>query len=133
MAVTPAGEGLRSPLKLGINGLGRIGKLTLWHHVARGYFAELVVNIGRQAGKGLEDIARYIERDSTYGSLGKYLLGFKAGRVIENLEPASSEAGSSSSPSAPAAPTGLEPDKVTAYPADSSAINASRITHSPEK
>ncbi len=85
MAVTPAGEGLRSPLKLGINGLGRIGKLTLWHHVARGYFAELVVNIGRQAGKGLEDIARYIERDSTYGSLGKYLLGFKAGRVIENL------------------------------------------------
>ena len=23
------------PLKLGINGLGRIGKLTLWHHIAR--------------------------------------------------------------------------------------------------
>jgi glyceraldehyde 3-phosphate dehydrogenase len=40
----------KSSLKLGINGLGRIGKLTLWHHVGRKYFSELVVNIGREAG-----------------------------------------------------------------------------------
>jgi glyceraldehyde 3-phosphate dehydrogenase len=75
----------KSPLKLGINGLGRIGKLTLWHHIARGFFPELVVNIGRKAGGGLEDIASYIERDSTYGSLGHYLYGHKGGRMIENL------------------------------------------------
>ena len=31
-----------SGLKLGINGLGRIGKLSLWHHVARRYFDEIV-------------------------------------------------------------------------------------------
>ncbi len=80
-----ADRGERVPMKLGINGLGRIGKLSLWHHVGRGYFSELVVNIGREAGAGLEDIASYIERDSTYGSLGQYLLGHKAGRVIENL------------------------------------------------
>ncbi len=73
------------PLKLGINGLGRIGKLTLWHHVARESFSELVVNIGREVGAGLNDIADYIERDSTYGHLGQYLHGHAAGRVIENL------------------------------------------------
>lgn len=78
-------EGEKSPLKLGINGLGRIGKLTVWHQVARGYFSGLVINLGREAGKGLEDIASYIERDSTYGYLGQYLYGHKAGRVIENL------------------------------------------------
>jgi len=78
-------QGERSPLKLGINGLGRIGKLSVWHHVARGYFSGLAVNIGREAGGGLEDIASYIERDSTYGYLGQYLYGNKAGRVIENL------------------------------------------------
>jgi glyceraldehyde 3-phosphate dehydrogenase len=78
-------NGEQSPLKLGINGLGRIGKLTLWHHVARGYFSQLVVNVGREAGGGLEDIAAYLERDSTYGFLGQYLYGHKAGRVIENF------------------------------------------------
>ena len=81
----PSQGGERLPLKLGINGLGRIGKLTLWHHVARGSFSELVVNIGREAGTGLQDIADYVERDSTYGYLGQYLHGHKADRVIENL------------------------------------------------
>lgn len=79
------GVNKKSPLKLGINGLGRIGKLTLWHHVARKYFAELVVNIGREAGRNLNDIADYIIHDSTYGHLANYLYGFKGGRVIENL------------------------------------------------
>ncbi|MBW2199560.1 MAG: glyceraldehyde-3-phosphate dehydrogenase, partial [Deltaproteobacteria bacterium] len=44
-------------LKLGINGFGRIGKLTVWHHVGRKYFDELVVNLGRDVGGSLEDIA----------------------------------------------------------------------------
>ncbi len=42
---------------LGINGLGRIGKLTLWHHVARKHFKEIVVNTGRDVGSSLNDIA----------------------------------------------------------------------------
>lgn len=79
------GKNNQLPLKLGINGLGRIGKLTLWHHVARGYFAEVIVNIGREAGRNLHDVADYIVHDSTYGHLGNYLFGYKGGRVIENL------------------------------------------------
>jgi len=63
----------RNGSKLGINGLGRIGKLTLWHHAARKYFDEIVVNIGREAGTRLEDIAHYVDKDSTYGSLRGYL------------------------------------------------------------
>lgn len=72
--------------RLGINGLGRIGKLTVWHFVGRKYFNELVVNIGREAGAGLSDIAHYLERDSTYGSLQGYLYGFKGIPIIEQLD-----------------------------------------------
>ncbi|RLB41718.1 MAG: glyceraldehyde-3-phosphate dehydrogenase [Deltaproteobacteria bacterium] len=71
---------------LGINGLGRIGKLTLWHHIARKHFQGIVVNIGRQVGTSLYDVAHYIERDSTYGSLGGYLRGYKGGKVIDKLD-----------------------------------------------
>ncbi len=76
--------------KLGINGLGRIGKLTLWDHVSKKYFREIVVNIGREAGKSLNDIVHYIVRDSTYGSLPMYLYGCRAGRdpgeVIQDVD-----------------------------------------------
>lgn len=75
-------------MKLGINGLGRIGKLSLWHHVSRKHFSKLIVNIGRDVGSGLEDLAAAIERDSTYGSLGSYLYGHTGGRVIEELDDA---------------------------------------------
>ncbi len=73
---------------LGINGFGRIGKLTLWHHLARKYFNEIVVNLGRQSGMGLADIAHYAERDSTYGCLHSYLYGCQAKPVIEDLNEA---------------------------------------------
>jgi glyceraldehyde 3-phosphate dehydrogenase len=72
-------------MKLGINGLGRIGKLTLWHHVARKYFKEIVVNLGRTVGTSFQDLAEYIEKDSTYGWLPVWLYGHKANRVIEEL------------------------------------------------
>ncbi|OIP91652.1 MAG: glyceraldehyde-3-phosphate dehydrogenase [Syntrophobacteraceae bacterium CG2_30_61_12] len=75
------------PMKLGINGLGRIAKLSIWHQVERQYFSELVVNIGREVGSGLEDIAHFIERDSSYGALNHYLYGCRAGRVIEEIDP----------------------------------------------
>ncbi len=74
-----------SGLKVGVNGFGRIGKLTVWHHVARKYFDEIVVNIGRSAGTSLADIAHYVERDSTYGWLHGYLYGHKGQPVVEDL------------------------------------------------
>jgi len=72
-------------IKLGINGLGRIGKLSLWHHVAEKSFSEIVVNLGREAGLGLNDIASYIEKDSSYGRLSSYIYGRSGGRIIEEL------------------------------------------------
>lgn len=75
-------------MKLGLNGLGRIGKLSLWHHVSRQFFSGIVVNLGRQVGTGLEDVAATIEKDSSYGRLATYLHGHKGGRVIEDLNEA---------------------------------------------
>ena len=73
-------------MKLGINGLGRIGKLSLWHHVARKHFSGVVVNIGREVGRNLTDLAAMLEKDSTYGRLGAYLYGHSCPRVIEELD-----------------------------------------------
>lgn len=72
-------------MKLGLNGLGRIGKLSLWHHVGRKHFSGIVANTGREIGQSLEDLAASIERDSSYGRLSNFLHGYKGGRVIENL------------------------------------------------
>lgn len=71
------------PPVLGINGLGRIGKLTLWHHIGRKYFKEIVMNQGREVGTGLDAIAQMLEKDSTYGLLHKFLYGSRAERVIQ--------------------------------------------------
>ncbi len=76
----------KNALKLGINGLGRIGKLTIWHHIARKYFKEIVVNVGREVGTSLNDIAHYIVRDSTYGSLPMYLYGFKPKEILTDVD-----------------------------------------------
>ena len=46
---------------LGINGLGRIGKLCVWHHAAREHFPGLVVNIGREVGRDLEAVCGVIQ------------------------------------------------------------------------
>jgi len=75
-----------SRLKLGVNGFGRIGKLAVWHHVARKYFSEIVVNVGREVGTSLNDIAHYAARDSTYGSLHGYLYGHNARPVIQDVD-----------------------------------------------
>ena len=71
------------PPVLGINSLGRIGKLTLWHHIGRKYFKEIVVNLGREAGTGLDAIAQEIEKDTTYGLLHRFLYGIKSERLIQ--------------------------------------------------
>ncbi len=71
---------------LGINSLGRIGKLTLWHHVGRKYFQEIVVNVGRGVGTGLSAIAQLIEKDATYGTIHRFLHGLKAERIISIVD-----------------------------------------------
>ena len=75
-----------SELKLGINGFGRIGKLTLWHHVGRKYFSEVIINVGRGVGTSLKDIAHYTERDSAYGLLHGFLYGHTAKSLIRDLD-----------------------------------------------
>jgi glyceraldehyde 3-phosphate dehydrogenase len=65
---------------LGINGLGRIGKLAVWYEVAAGRFGRIVVNTGREVGRSLDSIAHYLSSDSTYGSLGRFLHGYAGTR-----------------------------------------------------
>jgi len=71
---------------LGINGLGRIGKLTLWHHIGRKYFEEIVVNHGRDIGPGLDAVAQMIEKDSTYGLIHTFLYGINAKPIIKIID-----------------------------------------------
>ena len=71
---------------LGINGLGRIGKLTLWNHVGRKYFQEIVVNLGREVGTGLSTIAQLIEKDATYGTIHKFLYGVRAQKIVKIVD-----------------------------------------------
>ena len=71
---------------LGVNGLGRIGKLTLWHHVARRHFPRLVVNVGRDGGTVLEAVCGAIENDSTYGSIHRFLGGVSAPRCVSIVD-----------------------------------------------
>ncbi|WHH60793.1 glyceraldehyde 3-phosphate dehydrogenase NAD-binding domain-containing protein [Petroclostridium sp. X23] len=61
---------------LGINGIGRIGKLTLWNHLNLKYFDGIVINSGRELGKKMEDIIQYLSVDSTYGTLNRFLYGY---------------------------------------------------------
>lgn len=66
---------LRNKNLLGINGLGRIGKLLLWNQIHLKHYEGIVVNCGREVGKTLDDLIQVIETDSTYGSLHKFLFG----------------------------------------------------------
>jgi glyceraldehyde-3-phosphate dehydrogenase type I len=77
----------RAKHALGINGLGRMGKLTLWHHLHRSEFDGFVLNVGRPVGRSLGDVTHTIDRDSTYGTLGRFLHGcgsqHKAIRIVD--------------------------------------------------
>ena len=76
----------KDSITLGINGLGRIGKLSLWHHAGRKYFDTIVINIGREVGTSFQDIIHYLERDTTYGRLEAFLKGYQAKSVISNVD-----------------------------------------------
>ena len=71
---------------LGINGLGRIGKLTLWYHLQENHFDGFIVNVGRKVGTKLSDIANLIGTDSTYGPMEKFLSGIKAEKSIKIID-----------------------------------------------
>lgn len=73
---------------LGINGLGRIGKLSLWHHAGRKYFDTIVINVGRKVGQSFQDIIHYIERDTSYGRLDSFLHGYQGTKVISDVDEA---------------------------------------------
>lgn len=64
---------------LGINGLGRIGKLTLWNFINKDRFDGFVINAGREVGRSFEDMLDFILTDSTYGSLERFLYGYTGG------------------------------------------------------
>jgi glyceraldehyde 3-phosphate dehydrogenase len=66
---------MAAPRTLGINGLGRIGKLTLWYHLAHDDFDAFVVNVGRPVGTSLQSVLEYLGKDSTYGPLHRWLGG----------------------------------------------------------
>lgn len=82
---------LQSEKKLGINGLGRIGKLSLWNGLNAGHFDSFVINSGRAVGRKLEDAIDYLTEDSTYGSLDRFLYGYSGKKC--KIEISNREAG----------------------------------------
>jgi glyceraldehyde 3-phosphate dehydrogenase len=77
---------VKSKRLLGINGLGRIGKLTLWNYLYRRHFDGIVINMGREVGRSIDDLIQVIETDSTYGPLGNFLYGYTRKPEIKVLD-----------------------------------------------
>ena len=73
---------------LGINGLGRIGKLTLWHHLGHDDFDRFVINTGRPVGTSLDAVVQYISKDTTYGPLHRFLFGRAGTRDVSVVDEA---------------------------------------------
>ncbi|MBN2497483.1 MAG: glyceraldehyde-3-phosphate dehydrogenase [Deltaproteobacteria bacterium] len=73
---------------LGLNGLGRIGKLSLWYHLHRRHFDGIVINTGREVGESLEHICDVIATDSTYGPLSRFLQGVGGQRDLQVVDEA---------------------------------------------
>ncbi len=79
--------GLEGKRILGINGIGRIGKLTLWNNLHQKYYDGIVINAGRELGKRLEDAVAYLTTDSTYGTLDRFLYGYTGKSCdVKNLD-----------------------------------------------
>ena len=58
--------------KIGINGLGRMGKLNLRRLIEQGH-KEIIVNTGRKVGASMADVLKYVMDNSTYGPFGATL------------------------------------------------------------
>ena len=66
--------------------MGRIGKLTLWHHLGHDDFDRIVINLGRQVGTSLDALAQYIAKDTTYGPLHRFLHGQSGVRDVSVVD-----------------------------------------------
>lgn len=73
---------LKNKRILGINGIGRIGKLTLWNHLNLRHFDRIVINAGREVGRSIKDTIQYLTTDTTYGTLDLFLYGH-SGKTCE--------------------------------------------------
>jgi glyceraldehyde 3-phosphate dehydrogenase len=71
---------------LGINAMGRIGKLTLWYHLDRNRFDSFVMNAGRHIGRSMDAIAQYLTKDSTYGPLYRWLDGHRGRPDVQVID-----------------------------------------------
>lgn len=70
-----------------VNGQGRIGKEFIWWEAARGNFSRIVINLGRQAGIGLDNYLQALTHDSTYGGLDQWLNGInRKHQVVGNAD-----------------------------------------------
>ncbi len=70
---------------LGINSLGRIGKLMVWNQLVNRNFDGVVVNLGREVGKKPEDMICALESDTTYGRLEHFLYGHTGKKITFKL------------------------------------------------
>lgn len=68
---------------IGINGIGRIGKLLLWLITARKEQEAVAISTGRDVGKTLDDLATYLACDSTYGPYERFFFGFGSEGKVE--------------------------------------------------
>jgi glyceraldehyde 3-phosphate dehydrogenase len=74
---------ISSKSPVGINGIGRIGKLLTWLMSSKEDLEEIVISTGRKTGKSLDDLATYLGYDSTYGPYARFISGFRREKAIE--------------------------------------------------
>lgn len=72
-------------ITVGINGIGRIGKLFLWNAIATNSFDEIFINTGRPIGSSIYDIANYLLKDSSYGSLKSFIYGIEGRKIKKDI------------------------------------------------
>jgi len=68
---------------IGVNGIGRIGKLMAWALTHRAEQESIAISTGREVGAGIKDLAAYLEYDSTYGNYAKFYWGADPKKRVE--------------------------------------------------
>ena len=68
---------------VGINGIGRIGKLLAWLISAKKEHGSIIISTGRKIGRDLDDLVTYMTFDSTYGPYDRFMFGFTKEKAVE--------------------------------------------------
>jgi len=76
-------SGISIASAVGVNSIGRIGKLLVWSLTARKEQESIVISTGREVGKSIEDLATYLSYDSTYGSYSRFFFGLQGNERVE--------------------------------------------------